>query len=593
MDIRCCKSQTTALVWLVVLILIARPVAAAAAQVNGEHCSVQYTGIDEAYAQALAKVCDTATDGFVQTYTLLPAKHVTIKVSTGAYETRLWTDGSSFIYLDLASADDLAPDSGYNHIYGICQELGHITMYSKLSTLSGLPEGVGEGWAHYTGSLVTDYVWAQLGADAWPQPFDYSGTGSPRLRGQCAQQSDDPVTTAACTFLAISDKYTAKKIGMIMKGALATKPAGNELMGRFARILDSRTEKNASAMIPDSVRKSPIVPAGDLIVVPSGNPVVSGAWTDDEGWLGYDDDQEDGMRSIAGSGHAVLFSTAEGGRLDKVMLKGARYGLPRSESKFRLTVLDGDFQTIKQWEFPFMEFMQRGEPLYWKEFDTGGLKVPAKFYVLFDFNPTGTDGVYVGFDANSSGHSYSALPQSHLKPFREGDWMIRALLNGGRPAAPRERSAPSAGGGWTGFDDDSEDGMRSIAMSGHSVKFHVDGGGQLTSVRLKGARYGLPNSSSRFTMAVLDRNFELLQRWSFPFMKFEQRGEPLYWVEFETMGVEVPADFYVLFQFNPTQTDGVYVGFDADSTGHSYTGTLDDVPRRFGEGDWMIEVKVD
>jgi len=570
---------------------LAAPLAANAAQVKGVYCTVNYTGIDAAYAQALATVCDTAIDGFIATFALLPAEHVTIKAETGAPATRLWTDGSSFIYLELASPADLEPGAGYHHIYGLCQELGHMTMYSKLSTLAGLPAGVGEGWAHYTGSLITDYVWAELGAGAWPQPYDYSASGSARLRSQCAQQSDDPATTAACTFLALSDKYTPKKIGQIMKGALAPEPAGDELMGRFARILDSRTEAGASALIPDSVRKTPITPTSEVIVLPSTAGGTTEAWSDEEGWLGYDDNSEDGMRSLAGSGHSVKFSAPGGGRLERVMLKGARYGYPRSESTFRLTVLDGEFETIKQFEFPYMEFMERGEPLYWVEFDTDGLKVPAEFYVLFDFNPTATDGVYVGYDAHSSGHSYTALPQSHLERFREGDWMIRALVTGTKASARPQPARPA--GGWTGYDDDSEDGMRSIAMGGHSVKFHVAGGGELTAVRLKGARYGMPHSSSRFTMAVLDSNFELIQRWDFPYMKFEQRGEPLYWVEFLTMGVEVPADFYVLFEFDPTQTDGVYVGFDSDSTGHSYTGRLQDRPISFREGDWMIEVKVE
>jgi len=253
----------------VVLSFLALPLPAKAAQVTGEHCTVNYTGIDVAYAQALADVCDAAIDGFIATFALLPAEHVTIKAETGARETRLWTDGSSFIYLELARAADLDPGAGYYHIYGICQELGHMTMYSKLSTTAGLPDGVGEGWAHYTGSLVTDYVWSELGAGAWPQPDDYSISGSARLRGQCDQPGGDPVITAACTFLALSDKYTPKKIGQIMKGALAPEPAGNELMGRFARILDSRTEAGASALIPDSVRKTPIVPTGDLVVLPS------------------------------------------------------------------------------------------------------------------------------------------------------------------------------------------------------------------------------------------------------------------------------------------------------------------------------------
>jgi hypothetical protein len=103
----------------------------------------------------------------------------------------------------------------------------------------------------------------------------------------------------------------------------------------------------------------------------------------------------------------------------------------------------------------------------------------------------------------------------------------------------------------------------------------------------------MPHSNSRFTLAVLDSNRELIQIWDLPFLKFEQRGEPLYWVEFDTRGVEVSQDFYVVFRFNPTATDGVYVGYDADSSGHSYDDMQGSRPRAFRDGDWMIRALVD
>lgn len=423
------NAKSLVAVVLLGLILTALSGPAAAATVRGEHCTVQYSGIDAAYAQAMATVYDTAHAGYRDTLALKLPERVIIKVTTGAYATRLWTDGAGFIYLELADSADLEPGRGYFHIYGICRQMGLITMYSRLSTLAGLPEGVGMGWGHYCGSLVTDYVWGKLGRGAWPVPYDYNVNGTARLRSQCEQPGSDPMLTAACTFLAIGDKYTHKKAGTVMKGALANEPAGHELMGRFAKILDARAEAGASDLIPGSVRKSPITTSdSEIIMLPSHIAADTEAWTDEDGWMGYDDDYEDGMRSQAGSGHAVRFHVKRGGELTKVMLKGARYGMPQSDSKFRMTVLDGGYEVLQMWELPYMKFSKRGEPLYWVEFDTLGLEVPEDFYVVFDFNPHATNGVYVGYDADTSSHSYSGLQYERLREFHEGDWMIRVKV---------------------------------------------------------------------------------------------------------------------------------------------------------------------
>lgn len=69
-----------------------------------------------------------------------------------------------------------------------------------------------------------------------------------------------------------------------------------------------------------------------------------------------------------------------------------------------------------------------GEPLYWVDFELVGVDVTEEFYLLFDFSPEATDGVYVGYDANSTGHSYMGNDASSLRNFRDGDWMIRGKV---------------------------------------------------------------------------------------------------------------------------------------------------------------------
>ncbi len=150
--------------------------------------------------------------------------------------------------------------------------------------------------------------------------------------------------------------------------------------------------------------------------------------TGEGGWLQYGDGSNEGIRSVAGSGHAVIFRKAGGGKLTAVKMKGARYGSPESSSVFRITILDGGFKEIKQVEFPFAKYEQRSENPYWVEFPIPGVKVPEVFFVAFDFSPTATDGVYVAFDDSTKGHSFLALPGDHLGDFDKGDWMIHAQV---------------------------------------------------------------------------------------------------------------------------------------------------------------------
>jgi hypothetical protein len=62
--------------------------------------------------------------------------------------------------------------------------------------------------------------------------------------------------------------------------------------------------------------------------------------------------------------------------------------------------------------------------------------VPPKFLVNTAFNPTGTKGVYVGFDGESSGSSVTGLPGRPAGDFKQGDWLIRVEVNQSKAADP-------------------------------------------------------------------------------------------------------------------------------------------------------------
>jgi len=157
--------------------------------------------------------------------------------------------------------------------------------------------------------------------------------------------------------------------------------------------------------------------------------------------LKYDDGTMEGKRSMAGSGHAVLFSKPAGEwYLTKVQIYGSRYGYPQApRENFRIYVCDIDMNVIQEVEAPYSRF-QRGV-WRWVFVNIPRVKVPDEFYLCVSFNPTQTKGVYVGIDESViESHSKNALPSSHLEDVRgKFDWMLRAVLSGntGGAASPQ------------------------------------------------------------------------------------------------------------------------------------------------------------
>jgi hypothetical protein len=98
-----------------------------------------------------------------------------------------------------------------------------------------------------------------------------------------------------------------------------------------------------------------------------------------------------------------------------VRIYGSRYGTPQPpQEKFKIALTDGDNQTIEEMEFPYSLF-KRGDPAWYTVKLPKPIDVPATFCVVVDFNPEQTKGVYVHYDAQASGHSFTGSTTDNVK----------------------------------------------------------------------------------------------------------------------------------------------------------------------------------
>jgi beta-lactamase regulating signal transducer with metallopeptidase domain/HEAT repeat protein len=123
-------------------------------------------------------------------------------------------------------------------------------------------------------------------------------------------------------------------------------------------------------------------------------------------------------------------------------------------------------------------------------------------------------------------------------------------------------------------DDNTSAGKRSIAGSGHLVRFAApQGKWNLTSVRIFGSRYGYPQTPKYFKVWVCDADLKPIAEFEYPYAKFK-RGDPQ-WVEFKTKPTVISKEFYLCVGFDPQQTSGVYVHYDGEASGSSAVGLRD------------------
>jgi len=143
-------------------------------------------------------------------------------------------------------------------------------------------------------------------------------------------------------------------------------------------------------------------------------------------------------------------------------------------------------------------------------------------------------------------------------------------------------------------DDGVKAGHKSLAGSGHAVRFQVpDGEWYLRGVTIHGSRYGGSRPPEEdFHVWLCDGQFRAIADFPFPYKAFE-RGEAT-WVPLPiSQPALVPKDFIICVGFNPTGTKGVFVSQDKAGSGNTLAGLPGKSSSSIGGGDWMIRAIVD
>jgi beta-lactamase regulating signal transducer with metallopeptidase domain len=113
-----------------------------------------------------------------------------------------------------------------------------------------------------------------------------------------------------------------------------------------------------------------------------------------------------------------------------------------------------------------------------------------------------------------------------------------------------------------GHVDDSAEGRRSIAGSGHAVRFNrPKAAKRVAAIELFASRYGTidpPNED--FHIYLLDEKQRLIA--AYPVAYSEIVRGPERWYTMPIPACKVPEQFYVAVAFNPHRTKGIYLGYD-------------------------------
>jgi hypothetical protein len=142
--------------------------------------------------------------------------------------------------------------------------------------------------------------------------------------------------------------------------------------------------------------------------------------------LKRDDGQAAGKKSFP-RGHAVaLEAPSESSYLTAIRIHGSRYGSARPPREdFHVTLCDEDFRQIADFKFPYSRF-KRGTPR-WLTLRVKPTRVPSKFVICVNIEPTQSKGVFVSHDAE--GKSLVGLPGKPAGTFSGGDWLVRAMVD--------------------------------------------------------------------------------------------------------------------------------------------------------------------
>lgn len=407
-----------------------------AATAEAPHVRVDYTGIDANQATAIARTLSAAREAYVTQFGFDMPESIVCTVTCGdGQPTRLYTDGNDRVFLSLPSKDKLAQPrkSRVNNLYGLCHELGHVGMYRLLRDRDWMTGPAAEGWAHFAGSGVVDEVYKAEGEKLWPDPYDYRADGTRRLAAQLKDAKPSDIAQGAGKWQELEGIIGRQGFAPLFTAWQAAKvdPAKPEgLKDELVKLLPDKKDsierwwKAAAQVLVERREASGFAKAELAADKLSGKPVT----------LAGDDGAADGKKSMAGTGHARAFDVPGEGEwyVTAVSVYGARYGPAAAPATdFDVVLCDAELKPIATWKKPYSAFA-RGN-MGWVRLAVPPTRVPKGFVVCLSFRPTATGGVFVGYDAGTTGHSSVALPGKPGDPFKDGDWMVRVELD--RPKA--------------------------------------------------------------------------------------------------------------------------------------------------------------
>jgi hypothetical protein len=315
-----------------------------------------------------------------------------------------------------------------------------------------------------------------------------------------------------------------------------------------------------------------------LLATPSPSDVV----------LKHDDGTPEDKRSTAGAGHAVLFERpGEAFAVTAVRIHGSRYGGDYDPfwAVARVTICDEGLRPLARSFLPY-DAWSAGSP-GWAEVAIGPVLVPARFCALVEFFPTATKGIYLSIDRSASGHSLSATESQPGKALEGGEWMIRVA--GTDKELRIEQPDPGETAVLARGEGEPLD-KASTAGSGHAVLFQAPAKQRLlTRVSLCGQRYGgdYDPGETFFHLFVCDKKLRPLARSAHEYALFPT--DELTWIELEIPPIEVPREFALLVHFDPSRTQGVYLGEWKEEKAASLHGLPEKVGERTEKGEgWMI-----
>ncbi|MBN1346626.1 MAG: hypothetical protein JXQ73_28305 [Phycisphaerae bacterium] len=171
------------------------------------------------------------------------------------------------------------------------------------------------------------------------------------------------------------------------------------------------------------------------------------------------------------------------------------------------------------------------------------------------------DVVAVGAGFTSGGGKYG---MAYGGGSSSGGGKYGNLRGGGRVSA-REQGDSKLPEGTTCLSSvgDKAGGKRSLACSGHAVRFDAPEGARFVeAVDIFADRYGHPKAPKEdFHVYILNEKMQVLADATLPYSTIERAGK-LRWYTLRTPSIEVPGTFYVALSFDPHRTKGIFLGYD-------------------------------